>query len=286
MKYLLLRHCRCGSSPIRRERPIMENTQYMEYQEAVLACILDLMDKGFVLGLGGNASVRIEGTDTIAVTPSQREHKELSPADICIVDFDLRPVVDNGLQPSLETRMHISVYRNRLDVSAAVHTHQTFASVFSLINEPIPALFDEVSSRIGNRVEVVPYGLSGSQQLLDNITARLDNRSYCYILQNHGALCLGTDLTEAKRNAELLEKAARIYYYALTTGKEITRLPQDIQDLFGLRFKGLAIDYERTLYRDEAPRITPFCKYTVSASSGETVQPPPESGGMRTREDA
>ena len=212
----------------------MKNGQYADYQKAVLDCILDLMDKGFILGLGGNASVRIEGKECIAVTPSQCEYDELSPDDICVVDFDLNPVVDNGLQPSLESGMHISVYRNRLDVNAVVHTHQVFASVFSLINEPIPALFDEVTSSIGKEVEVVPYGLSGSQQLLDNITARLDSRSYCYILQNHGALCLGTDLAKAKRHTELLEKAAKIYYYALTTGKEITRLPQDIQDLLDM----------------------------------------------------
>jgi glutamate-1-semialdehyde 2,1-aminomutase len=216
----------------------MKMRQYENYRKAVLDCIQDLMHKGFVLGLGGNASVRVEGTNYIAVTPSQREHEELSPDDICVVDFDLNPMVDTGLQPSLETPMHISVYRNRLDVNAVVHTHQIFASVFSLINEPIPALFDEVTSRIGKVVEVVPYGLSGSRELLDNITARLDNRSYCYILQNHGALCLGTTLTEAKRNAELLEKAAKIYYYALSTGKEVTTLPQDMQELFDLFIRG------------------------------------------------
>ena len=212
----------------------MQRKPFAKHRKAVLDCIQELMQKGFVLGLGGNASVRIEGTNYIAVPPSQREHEELSPADICVVDFDLNPMVDNGLQPSLESQMHISVYRNRLDVNAVVHTHQIFASIFSLIKQPIPALFDEVASRIGNVVEVVPYALSGSRELLDNITARLDNRAYCYILQNHGALCLGTDLREAKRNAELLEKVAKIYYYALTTGKEVTVLPQDIQDLFDL----------------------------------------------------
>lgn len=216
----------------------MENGKYEAYRNAVLACIQDLTHKGFILGLGGNASVRIEGTDYIAVTPSQHEHEELSPADICIVDYDLNPVVENGLQPSVETKMHIAVYRNRLDINAVVHTHQVFASIFSIINESIPALFDEVTTRIGKSVEVVPYGLSGSQDLLDNITARLDNRAYCYILQNHGALCLGTDLTEANRNAELLEKAAKIYYYALTTGKGVTVLPQDMQDLFQLVIQG------------------------------------------------
>ena len=60
----------------------------------------------------------------------------------------------------------------------------------------------------------------------------------------------------------------------------------EIQDLFGIRFKGLAIDYARTLYGDETTRITPFCKYTVVASQGTTDPAPPASGGMRTREDA
>ena len=60
----------------------------------------------------------------------------------------------------------------------------------------------------------------------------------------------------------------------------------EIQDLFGIRFKGLTIDYERTLYGEEPSRITPFCKYTVVVSQGETEQAPPASGGMRTREDA
>jgi ech hydrogenase subunit D len=37
----------------------------------------------------------------------------------------------------------------------------------------------------------------------------------------------------------------------------------EIQDLFAVRFKGLAIDYERTLYLDEEVKVTPFCKYVV-----------------------
>ncbi len=215
----------------------MKDEQYGDYRKAVLDCILDLMDKGLILGLGGNASVRIEGKDYIAVTPSQREYAELTTDDICVVDFDLKPVVDNGLHPSLESAMHISVYRNRLDVGAVVHTHQPFASVFSLINEPIPAIFDEVTSTMGKEVPVVPYGLSGSPQLLENITAMLPTRSYCYILQNHGALCLGMDLAKARHNAELLEKVAKIYYYALTTGKKITALPEDIQELLDMVIK-------------------------------------------------
>jgi ech hydrogenase subunit D len=37
----------------------------------------------------------------------------------------------------------------------------------------------------------------------------------------------------------------------------------EIQDLFGIRFQGLAIDYDRTLYLAEDVQTAPFCKYVV-----------------------
>jgi ech hydrogenase subunit D len=60
----------------------------------------------------------------------------------------------------------------------------------------------------------------------------------------------------------------------------------EIQDLFGIRFAGLAIDYERTLYGDEKTRVTPFCKYTVVTPHGPRDRSGPESPGLRTQEDA
>ncbi len=41
----------------------------------------------------------------------------------------------------------------------------------------------------------------------------------------------------------------------------------EIQDLFGIAFEGLALDYERTLYLDEEVRATPFCRFTVAKAA-------------------
>ncbi len=41
----------------------------------------------------------------------------------------------------------------------------------------------------------------------------------------------------------------------------------EIQDLFGLRFHGLGIDYGRTLYFDEAVNQAPFCTFRVDDRS-------------------
>ena len=59
----------------------------------------------------------------------------------------------------------------------------------------------------------------------------------------------------------------------------------EIQDLFGIRFSGLAINYERTLYGEDKTRVTPFCKYTVATSRPAEVITKPESGAIFTREE-
>jgi ech hydrogenase subunit D len=43
----------------------------------------------------------------------------------------------------------------------------------------------------------------------------------------------------------------------------------EIQDLFGVRFQGLVIDYGRTLYFDDEVREAPFCRFVVNRGGGE-----------------
>lgn len=40
----------------------------------------------------------------------------------------------------------------------------------------------------------------------------------------------------------------------------------EIQDLFGLTFQGLPIDYQHTFYLEQEVKQTPFCKYSVGRS--------------------
>ena len=41
----------------------------------------------------------------------------------------------------------------------------------------------------------------------------------------------------------------------------------EMQDLFDIRFTGLVIDYERTLYLEKEVKTTPFCKYSISEAN-------------------
>ena len=198
-------------------------------KEQVLQAARWLCERGYfggTLGSGGNVSMAVSGRQAVAITPSGLAYNDMTVDDICIVDMK-QGQLEGSRPPSMETGMHLGIYRRREDVKAVVHTHQMFASVLAILNEPIPALFDEITAEIGPAVEMIPYAVSGSRQLVRNVSSKLDNGCCCYIIQNHGALSLGKDMPTALKNAELLEKVARAYYYALCTGKKISRLPDD-----------------------------------------------------------
>ena len=215
---------------------------YDTVKREVLNCTHWLVEHGFLgqMTSGGNISARVPNEKAIAITPSGRPYLTLHDNDICVIDFDRNPL-DSNLAPSIEAAMHIGVYQHRSDVNAVIHTHQPFASTLSLINKPIPALFDEIAVEIGHTVEIIPYAFSGSPELVSNVIGRLGNACHCYLIQNHGALCLGADMRRAMINAELLENVAQIYYRALSTGEKITKLPPSAIDYFAdmrkLRFE-------------------------------------------------
>ena len=206
---------------------------YLQPRKDVIDCCQWLCRHGYfgsLLSAGGNVSVRIPDQPVLVITPSGKPYMELVPEEICVVDFDLNPIAGD-LAPSIETAMHVGIYQNRADVGAVVHTHQAYASIFALINQAIPALFDEVALSIGETVDVVPYALSGTPELVENVKRTVVNRCNCFIMQNHGALNLGKNLEKAWKHAELLEKAAQAYYHALTTGKPVTTLPEETVQL-------------------------------------------------------
>lgn len=200
----------------------------------VLVCAQWMSEHGYFggyRGSGGNISVRIKNQPILAVTPSGRSYANMTADDICVVDFDLKPL-EGQFAPSKEAAMHVGIYRHRTDVKAIVHTHQTYASILAVIDESIPPLFDEETKEFGPVVETIAYAISGSEDLVQNVIKKLGNNCHCYILQNHGALNLGRDIDHAWKNTELLEKVSKIYYAALITGKKIATLPEDTIDYY------------------------------------------------------
>jgi L-ribulose-5-phosphate 4-epimerase len=208
-----------------------------------------LIEKDYLKGTGGNLSVRVEGYQAFAITPSNYDYLKMSPADVCVLDWQAN-VLEGTIKPSIESGMHAAVYQVRADVNAIIHSHQVYASTLALIDAPIPALFDEQVRFLGRSVEIISYAPSGTSFLMKNVRSKVRSGHNAYILKNHGALVLGTDAERAVHNLELLEKCALAYLLALCTERQVTRIPLAIREIAFAKLRKDEKKFARLINRD------------------------------------
>ena len=200
-------------------------------KKAVLEAAQQMAQKGLVVGTSGNVSMRISepgGRQLLAITPNNRYYDLLDVDDIGIVDFE-GECVEGELTTSIETMLHIGVYKARKKVNAVIHTHPVFSGILSVIGAEIPPILDDQVTYLGGEIKVAEYSLPGSQELVRTVVPALGPRN-AVILANHGAVAVGRDMREAFTNCEMLEKTARIYIYALGAGK-MNPVPADALEM-------------------------------------------------------
>jgi L-fuculose-phosphate aldolase len=205
-------------------------------KKAVLEAAKRMSEKGFVVGTAGNISMRLTepgGRELMAITPTSRYYDTIGVDDIAVVDFDGQRV-EGEFSPSVETMLHIGVYKARKKVNAVIHSHPVFSSVFAVAGMEITPIVDDQVTYLGGVVKVAEYALSGSEDLAKNALAALGPRN-AVLLANHGAVCVGKDLREAFTNCEMLEKTAKIYICVLSIGRP-TPIPSESLEAMGAYF--------------------------------------------------
>jgi L-fuculose-phosphate aldolase len=205
-------------------------------RKAVLEAAQRMSGKGFVVGTAGNVSMRLRepgGRELMAVTPTSRYYDTIGVDDIAIVDFDGQRV-EGEFSPSVETMLHIGVYKARKKVNAVIHSHPVLSSAFAVAGREIPPIVDDQVTYLGGAIKVAEYALSGSEDLVKNTLAALGPRNVV-LLANHGAVCVGKDLREAFTNCEMLEKTAKIYICVLSMGRPIP-IPAESLEAMNLYF--------------------------------------------------
>ena len=199
---------------------------WLKEKEEVLAAARKMLAQGLVTGTAGNVSRRLGpqgGRPLLAITPSSRDYTTLTPDDIQILDFTSRKI-EGELTPSVETPLHIGIYKARKDVNAIIHTHSVFASAMAVAGISIPPIIDEQAAFLGGEIKLAKYAPSGTPELVKNAVAALGDRN-AVLLANHGAVGVGANLPAALHACEVMENTALIYLLALSTGS-VNEIPR------------------------------------------------------------
>ncbi len=181
--------------------------EFQDQREEVAYFMKRLYNQKLTTTSGGNISLRIDNNN-ILVTPSQIDKGRLTGDQIGITNLDGKYKTP-GLQFSMETGMHLAIYRKKKDINAIVHAHPVFSTSFAVMNKQINCkLTGEARAVIGIPV-VAPYALMGSKRLADSVATAI-TKSNVVLMRNHGIITIGENLLQAFDRIEVLEAAAKI----------------------------------------------------------------------------
>ncbi len=149
-----------------------------------------LAAEGLLIGTAGNVSLRVPGTDDVAVTGSGVVLADCAPADICVVDA-AGAVKLGSVRPSSELGLHLGVYADR-DVAAVVHTHAPWSTAVACVLDELPVLHYQ-QLLLGGAIRVAPYATFGSAELASGVRHALVDRQ--------AALMAGHGVVDGRRHA-------------------------------------------------------------------------------------
>ena len=225
--------------------------QIEEIKDQICDVCHKMWQLGWVAANDGNVSVRLED-GTFLATPTGMSKSFITPDKLLRIDAEGNVLEGaEGLRPSSEIKMHLRCYEKRADVNAVVHAHPPDNSIyigalfdvhahppaatgFAVAHRPMDMynMIEDVAA-IG-AVPLTPYGTPSTTEVPDAIEPYLNDHDVM-LLENHGALTVGSDVITAYYRMESLELWAKITINAIILGGSYDIDRKNIDKLINLR---------------------------------------------------
>ena len=189
----------------------------IEIRKEIIDTCLWLKSQGFVFGTWGNISVRLDDGN-ILITPSKIKYETMTTDDLVILSPNGVQISGTRLSTS-EREIHMMIMNKRADVNAIIHMHSQYAMACSARAEGVPVISEEMCQLIGGSIpissEFVP---SDMHKKLGEVVSKSVTKSNAVLIRNHGPICFGSTLEEARLCCQVVEKNCHMYLMLLAAG--------------------------------------------------------------------
>ena len=129
----------------------------MDFKKCIVESGKKLENSGLTVETWGNISIRDPETGLVYLTPSAMKYSTIVEDDAVVCRLD----------GTIETGLHLAIYRNREEVNAVIHTHPMYSMVYATQGKDIPLIIDEAAQAMGDTCKCTQYALPGSEELAD-----------------------------------------------------------------------------------------------------------------------
>ncbi|WP_066220367.1 class II aldolase/adducin family protein [Formosa haliotis] len=226
-------------------------------RDQITTIISRIYKRGMTTTSGGNISI-IDDNGDIWVTPSAIDKGSLRASDIICVKKD--GTIIGKHKPSSEFPFHKAIYEARPDIKSVIHAHPPALVSFSIVRQIPNTNIISQAKHICGPIGYAEYRLPGSEDLGDVIAEEFKKGFKAIIMENHGTVLGGSDLTDAFERFEALEFCARTILYGSQIGT-----PHYLSDAQIAKFEaqatGVLPEMETTEYpADEVEKRLEICE--------------------------
>jgi L-fuculose-phosphate aldolase len=233
------------------------NTTMMHPREQIALVIARIYRRALTTTSGGNVSM-IDDNGDVWITPSAVDKGSLQPADIVCVKRD--GTIIGKHKPSSELPFHKAIYATRPGIKAVIHAHPPALVSFSIIRKTPDTNILLHARQVCGPIGYAEYKLPGSPELGDVIAGEFYKGINAVIMENHGTVVGGKNLSDAFQRFETLEFCARTIIYGHMIGKPHYLTDEDI-DAFELQALPMLPQMEAVSYpSDEKEKRYEICK--------------------------
>tara|TARA_R110002050_G_scaffold261556_1_gene401658 strand:+ start:151479 stop:152768 length:1290 start_codon:yes stop_codon:yes gene_type:complete len=234
-----------------------KNIKLEHPREQITKIISRIYKRGMTTTSGGNISI-IDNEGDIWVTPSAVDKGSLRASDIICVKKD--GTIIGKHKPSSEFPFHKAIYEARPDIKSVIHAHPPALVSFSIVRQIPNTNIISQAKHICGPIGYAKYELPGSDKLGDVIAEEFKKGYKAIIMENHGTVLGGSDLTDAFERFETLEFCASTILYGSQIGTP-NYLTDDQIDEFEAQTQTSLPEMDNTLHpSDEVEKRLEICK--------------------------
>jgi L-fuculose-phosphate aldolase len=216
-------------------------------RDQITEVISRIYKRGMTTTSGGNISI-IDNNGDIWVTPSAVDKGSLIASDIICVKKD--GTIIGKHKPSSEFPFHKAIYEARPDITSVIHAHPPALVSFSIVRQIPDTNIISQAKHICGPIGYAKYEIPGSEELGEVIADEFKKGFKAIIMENHGTVLGGSDLTDAYERFEALEFCASTILYGSQIGKPKYLTDEQI-DQFEAQTTGVLPEMESTTYPAE-----------------------------------
>lgn len=166
----------------------------------------------------GNLSVRDPETGYLAITPHAYSYAVMTIEDLVVLDPTGSKVAGRH-EPSADSRVHATVYREREEVNAVIHSEPPYVNAFGALNREIGVITTNGLKSSRGDVPIMPFWAGArDEEFALNMLGVMGDRD-AVIWRNHGLVVVADSIELAVDKTIGVEFNAQVLFIALQVGE-------------------------------------------------------------------